>query len=87
MCALFPDVPCLAMTATASRTDVNAIQESVGLKNCKLIVANPDRNNIYYKKVFRHGQDADAIKSILMPIAKRLLDEKSSYQLTIVYVA
>lgn len=36
--------------------------------------------------MFRHGQDADAIKSILMPIAKCLLDEKTAYLLTIVYL-
>ena len=73
------------MTATASQNDMTAIQESLGLKNCKLIVANPDRKNIHYTKVFRSG-DADSIKSILIPIAKGLLQEKTSYQLTIVYV-
>jgi hypothetical protein len=40
----------------------------LGLKNCKSIIANPDRKNIFYKKVFRHGQDVDAIPSILEPI-------------------
>ncbi|CAB3979760.1 Hypothetical predicted protein [Paramuricea clavata] len=86
LCALFPDVPCLAMTATASRTDMNAIYELLGLKKCEYIVANPDRKNSYYKKVFRHGQDADAIQSILTPIAKSLLKEKTAYPLTIVYL-
>jgi ATP-dependent DNA helicase RecQ len=74
------------MTATASWTDMSAIQESLGLKDCKFIVANPDRKNISYSKVFRHGQDVDAIRSILIPIAEGLLKEKTSYQLTIVYV-
>jgi ATP-dependent DNA helicase RecQ len=74
------------MTATASRTDMSAIQESLGLKNCKNIIANPDRRNIHYSKVFRPGQDADAIRSILIPIATCLLDEKTAYPLTIVYV-
>ena len=86
LCALFPDVPCLAMTATASQSDINDIQESLGMKKCKYIVANPDRKNIFYKKVFRHGQDADAIKAILMPIAENLLKQKNAYRLTIVYL-
>ena len=59
---LFPDVPCLAMTATASQTDMQAIKDSLGLKKCRYIVANPDRQNIFYKKVFRYGQDIDAIQ-------------------------
>ena len=43
LCTLFPDVPCLAMTATASHTDMQAIKDSLGLKKCRYIVANPDR--------------------------------------------
>ena len=86
LCALFPDVPCLAMTATANQTDMQAIKDSLGLKKCRYIVANPDRQNIFYKKVFRHGQDIDAIQSILTPIAKCLLKETIEYPLTIVYV-
>jgi superfamily II DNA helicase RecQ len=58
---MYPDVPVLAMTATASRTDMQCIVDSLGLKNCKCIVANPDRKNIIYKKIFREGQDFDAI--------------------------
>ena len=66
LCAIFPDSPVIAMTATASYTDMNFIQESLGLKKCKLVVANPDRTNIYYDKVFRHGDDA--VESILTPV-------------------
>ncbi|XP_028418840.1 mediator of RNA polymerase II transcription subunit 34-like [Dendronephthya gigantea] len=86
LCALFPDVPCLAMTATASRADINAIIDSLGLKNCKLVIGNPDRKNIFYSKGFRHGQDLDAIQCILMPIAEDLLEQRNEYPLTIVYV-
>jgi superfamily II DNA helicase RecQ len=52
LCALFPDVPCLAMTATASQTDMEAIKDSLGLKKCVFVVANPDRKNIYYEQSF-----------------------------------
>ena len=51
---------------------MNATQKFLALKNCKLIVTNL-------------GQDAYD-KSILMPIAKTLLDKKSSHQLTSMYV-
>jgi superfamily II DNA helicase RecQ len=86
LCALFPDVPVIAMTATASKTDIGCIQNSLGLKNCHNIIANPDRKNIFYKKFFRTGQDSDAVQSILMPIARGLLEDKINYPLTIVYL-
>ena len=86
LCALFSDVPVLAMTATASRADMKSIQDSLGLKNCYLVVGNPDRRNITYQKLFRHGQDVDAVQSILMPIAKGLLQQKTNYPLTMIYV-
>jgi superfamily II DNA helicase RecQ len=86
LCALFPDVPCLAMTATASQTDMEAIKDSLGLKKCVFVVANPDRKNIYYEKIFRQGQDADSVKSILMPIAKDLLEKNCRYPITVVYL-
>ena len=86
LCALFPDIPCLAMTATAVKVDIKAIQDSLGLKQCLCIVGNPDRKNIFYKKVFKEGKDIDAMKSILMPLAEWLLKEKTAYPLTIVYI-
>ena len=37
------------------------------------------------EKVFRTGYNVDAIKSILMPIASSLLQQKIAYPLTIIY--
>lgn len=84
--ALFPDVPCLALTATASSSDVKVIQDSLGLKNCTVVIGNPDRKNIFYEKVFRHGEDVDFVKSILSPVAHDLLKKKTEYPLTIIYM-
>ena len=50
LCALFPDVPVLSMTATASHDDIKCIQDSLGLKNCVSIIGCPDRRNIFYRK-------------------------------------
>ena len=50
------------------------------------VVANIDRANIMYSKLFWHGQDVDAIKAILVPVANGLLQLKIQYPLTIVYI-
>ena len=68
LCAIFPDVPVLAMTATANIMDRRGIMGSLGLKSCKEVNGNPDRTNIFYEKLFRHGKDADSIEAILKPI-------------------
>lgn len=83
---LYPELPVLAITATASQADMKAIQDSLGLKKCMFVVANPDRANIMYTKLFRYGQDVDAIKAILVPVANGLLQLKIQYPLTIVYI-
>ncbi len=51
LCALFPDIPVVAMTATASCTDMKCIQESLGLKKCK-VVANLDKKIYIMRKCF-----------------------------------
>ena len=68
LCAAFPDVPVLALTATANKADIKNIEYSLGMKtmkNCVKVVANTDRPNIYYKKYFREGKDVDAIEKLL----------------------
>ena len=86
LCATFPNVPVIAMTATANNIDRMQIKESLGLENCYELVANPDRSNIFYEKIFRHGQDIDAFENICGPIAIDLLDMKINYPLTIIYM-
>ena len=53
--AFLLEISCIVMTTTASQADMNGITDSLVLKNCKYIVGNPDRKNISYEKVFRHG--------------------------------
>ncbi|XP_028415623.1 mediator of RNA polymerase II transcription subunit 34-like [Dendronephthya gigantea] len=62
------------------------IKDSLGLKKCRLVVGNPNKKNITYQKFFRHGDDVESIKSILMPIATDLLEKKIDYPLTMIYV-
>lgn len=58
---MFPDSPVIAMTATASYTDMSIIQETLGLKKCKLVVANPDR------QIFTMTKSFDMVMMLLNP--------------------
>ena len=87
LCASFPNVPVLALTATANKYDRKHIKESLGLKKCVEVVANPDRKNIFYEKYLRKGQDVDNIGEICRPIAIDLLQGNVNYPLTIIYMS
>jgi superfamily II DNA helicase RecQ len=87
VCAAFPTAHVLALTATANIIDRKHIKESLCLKKCVEIVANPDRRNIFYEKYFREGQDVDAIERICRAIANDLLNNTINYPLTIVYLS
>ena len=59
LCATFPKVPVVALTATANRQDIEVIKQSLNLKNPIAAIGNPNRPNIFYKKVFRKGDDTE----------------------------
>ena len=86
LCATFSNVPVLAMTATANKSDREDIKKSLGLKNCFEVVGNPERRNVMYEKHFRAGPDIDSLMDILSPIAQGLLEEQIDYPLTIIYI-
>lgn len=86
LCATFPTVPVAALTATASKRDVTAIKESLNLKNPLEVIKNPNCPNIFYKKVFRKGDDVDFFEEILKPIALGLKEKKLDYPITILYL-
>ena len=86
LCALFPNVPVLALTATANKQDIKQIKDSLCLQECIDVIANPDRKNIFYAKHFRKGQDIDNIEEILKPIAQNLLLLTINYPITVVYL-
>ena len=59
LCATFPQVPVVALTATASKADIKEIKDSLNMKNPLEVIGNPNRRNIFYEKVFRKGDDID----------------------------
>ena len=51
--SVFPSAKIVAMTATATREYQKAITESLNMKNPSLVIANPDRANIFYEVIQR----------------------------------
>ena len=86
LCATFPTVPVVGLTATASKRDVTEIKASLNLKNPLEIVGNPNRPNIFYKKVFRKGDDVDLFEELLNPIAIGLKEKQVDYPITGLYL-
>ena len=72
LCATFPDVPVMVMTATAIKSDREDIKKSLDMKACCEIAGNPDRQNITYEKHYRVGSDVDSLMSILTPMVQGL---------------
>ena len=86
LCATFLTVVVVAFTATACKEDIMAIKEYLYFKNPLEIVANPNRPNIMYKKIFRKGNNVDFYKELLKPMANDLKKSKAAYPLTILYL-
>ncbi|XP_067046024.1 uncharacterized protein [Acropora muricata] len=82
LCAIFPNVPMVALTATASKTDVSGIKESFNLRNPLEVIGNPNRPNIHNKKGFRKGEDKDFFEQLLQPIACDLEAKTVNYLIT-----
>ena len=86
LCATFPSVLVVALTATASKKDVSAIKESLNLKSPLEVIANPNRSNIFYEKVFRQGDDVDFIVETPKPIVTQLKEKTVSYPLCYIFL-
>ena len=86
LCATFPSVPVVALTATASKSDVAAIRESLNLKALLEIIANPNRQNIFYEKIFCRGEDVDFFEILVSPIVGQLKEKTVAYLLTVLYL-
>lgn len=86
LCATFPQVPVVALTATASKADVKEIKDSLNMKNPLEVIGDPNRANIFYEKVFRKGNDIDFFQELLRPMASELKEIKLNYPLTILYL-
>lgn len=87
--AFFPEVPFIALTATAPHKMLERLKQSLSLKSdCKVVSANPNRANIYLDKKLRlsNHHTSGSYDQILVPIANKLAIERENYPMTIVYL-
>ena len=84
--AYYPELLCLALTATASDATIKHIKDSLQMKDPKIIKASPNRANIYISKERRSGILGDlGYEEILAPIAYQLKKDREFYPLTLIY--
>lgn len=85
LASIFPNIPFLALTATATLDMKRNIAASIGLVDHVNIESSPDRPNIFYCAVKRPDRGDDKLKPILTPLIQELIEKRLDFPLTIVY--
>ena len=85
MGSIFPKVPWLGLTATATKKTRTEIIESLGMFNPTEIVVNPDRPNIYFSSSARPDRGDEKLNDILRPLVDQLKGERMEFPLTVVF--
>lgn len=83
--ALFPKVPIVALTATATERTRRAISSSLGMTDPVTIAVNPNRSNIFYTASRRQHSGDDKIEVLLLPYIAKLKDMREQMPLTVFY--
>ena len=83
--SIFPKIPFLAMTATATLKMKKDVSTSLGMIDPTFIEPSPDRLNIYFRASQRPDRGDDKLTPILTPLIEKLKANRLSFPLTIVY--
>jgi hypothetical protein len=83
--SIFPEIPHLATTATATLKSQKTICDQLQLKDPTVISVNPDRSNIFLQSKERPATGEDKLHPILEPLCRELLENKLNMPLTLVY--
>lgn len=83
--AIFPMIPHLALTATATAKCIEQLCEILQLRDVKLVTSNPDRPNIYYEIRTRlpNVKKYDKYDDLIKPLCTELKSLKSAFPVTI----
>ena len=83
--SIFPKIPFLAMTATATSQMKKDIATTLGLIDPIHIEASPDRPNIFFSAVPRPNRGDDKLQPILCPLIEELKAKRLDFPLTLIY--
>jgi len=83
--SIFPEVPILAMTATANSAYKKEINDSLGMQNVTIVERNPDRVNIYLAVLKRPNTGDERVTAPIQSLAYELQEKKLEMPRTIVY--
>lgn len=83
--SIFPNIPFLAMTATATLQMKKDICFSLGLIDPLFIEESPDRPNVFFSASQRPDRGDDKLVPILKPLVAELKEKRLDFPLTIVY--
>jgi len=84
ICSIFPDVPIVALTASATKSKKEKIVSSIGIQLPFVVEVNPNRENIFFESKPRPAAKEERI-TILTPYAQELKAKRSAMPLTIFY--
>ena len=79
--SLFPDVPIVALTATATTQRKKEIETSLGMHNPVIVESSPDRPNIFLESKKRSGN----LGTILEALIYELKTKRLEFPLTVIY--
>lgn len=83
--AMFPNVPVVALTATANEKTKSKISSSLGMVKPEVIEVNPNRKNIFYSCSTRPHTGVDKIEVLLLPYIAKLQVMREKMPLTVIY--
>ena len=83
--AMFPNVPVVALTATATEKTKSQISSSLGMVEPEIIAVNPNRQNIFYSCSTRPPTGDDKIEVLLLPYIAKLQVLREKMPLTVIY--
>ncbi|XP_067026602.1 bifunctional 3'-5' exonuclease/ATP-dependent helicase WRN-like [Acropora muricata] len=83
--AMFPNVPVVALMATATEKTKSQISSSLGMVKPEVIEVNPNRKNIFYSCSTRPHTGDDKIEVLLLPYIAKLQVMREKMPLTVIY--